>query len=286
MVIISIPFQCPKVKKRNCPVGRVFCPSRSRISQFCTYSTKLSPGEDHRNPTPSFHIVQMHKPALCHCKQSQKLATKRCMAPHFSLLSPSFFFILLLNVETLTDRTYISDMHTSLQPLGECHCWWTRVSRGHMKPSSTFDFSWFVAFWEHQNFTYWNSNFVDLLHGIPFGYSFFWYFCDISFQLLKLLCLDKNHWWGFCTRNAHMVHIVNEIRFKMVYTLISIFIFQLFSYFVWLRITDNGSVLEMRIWSILLSLFPYCKSQSIPCEVVAKYMANAHFSFKQGGGAL
>ena len=33
-------------------------------------------------------------------KQSQKLTTKRCMAPHFSLLSPSFFPILLLNGET------------------------------------------------------------------------------------------------------------------------------------------------------------------------------------------
>ena len=67
---------------------------------------------------------------------------------------------------------------------------------------------------------------MDLLHGIPFGFSFFWCFYDISFQLFKLLCLAKNHWWGFCARNAHMVHIVNEIRFKMVYTSWSLFIFQ------------------------------------------------------------
>ena len=40
-------------------------------------------------------------------KQSQKITTKRCMAPHFSLLSPSFFSILLFNVETVTDRTFI-----------------------------------------------------------------------------------------------------------------------------------------------------------------------------------
>ena len=33
----------------------------------------------------------------------------------------------------------------------------------------------------------------------------FWYFCDISFQLFKLLCLTNNHWWWFCTQNAHMV---------------------------------------------------------------------------------
>ena len=36
--------------------------------------------------------------------------------------------------------------------LGECHCWWTRESRGHMKPGSTVDFGWFVAFWEHRHF--------------------------------------------------------------------------------------------------------------------------------------
>ena len=31
-------------------------------------------------------------------------------------------------------------------------------------------------------------------------------------------CLAKDHWRGFSTRNAHMVHIVNYIRIKMVYT--------------------------------------------------------------------
>ena len=64
---------------------------------------------------------------------------------------------------------------------------------------------------------------MDLLHGIPFGFSFFWYFCDISFQPFKLLCLAKNHWWRFCNRNAHMVHTVTEIRFKMVYAFWSLF---------------------------------------------------------------
>ena len=28
----------------------------------------------------------------------------------------------------------------------------------------------------------------------------------------------RDHWWGSITRNAHMVYIVNYIRFKMVYT--------------------------------------------------------------------
>ena len=182
---------------------------------------------------------------------------------------------------------------------------------------------------------------MDLLHCIPFGFSFFWCFCDISFQLFKLHCLAKNHWWGFSTRNAHIVHIVNEIRFKIVYTSWSLFIFQplhslgechcwwtresmrahaakfygrlqlirsvlrastfsvlkfieivifgvylpsllasvcfdtfvislfnYFSYFVWLRITGDDSVLEMRIWSIILSLFSYCKSQAFTLNTV------------------
>ena len=54
---------------------------------------------------------------------------------------------------------------------------------------------------------------LPLLFTIPFGFSLFWHFCDISFQL--------------------------------------------FSYFVWLRITDDGSVLEMRIIMvhIIKSLF-------------------------------
>ena len=61
----------------------------------------------HQNPLP--YIVQKHKPAAPNVtvKQSQKLTTKRCMTPHFSLLSPSFFSILLWNVETVTDRTFI-----------------------------------------------------------------------------------------------------------------------------------------------------------------------------------
>ena len=95
-----------------------------------------------------------------------------------------------------------------------------------------FDFSWFVAFWEHQTFSVlkfieivilWIYYMTSLLASASF-----WYFCDISFQLFKLLCLAKNHWWELCTRNAHMVHIVNEIRFKMVYTSWSLFIFQPF----------------------------------------------------------
>ena len=135
---------------------------------------------------------------------SKKLTTNRCMAPHFSLFFPiASFSILLLNVEMLTDRTLISGMHISLQPLDECHCWWTRVSpRAHVAKfyvrlqlirsalrASKFSVLKFIEI----------VILVDLLHDIPFGFRFFWYFCDISFQLFKLLFLAKNHWRGFCT---------------------------------------------------------------------------------------
>ena len=33
----------------------------------------------------------------------------------------------------------------------------------------------------------------------------------------KLLYLAKDHWWGFSTLNAHMVQIVNQVWFEMVY---------------------------------------------------------------------
>ena len=65
----------------------------------------------------------------------------------------------------------------------------------------------------------WNYSFVDLLHH-PI-----WLYLDLAllghhfsnFELL-VLCLAKDRWWGSSTRNAHLIHIVNHIRFKMVYT--------------------------------------------------------------------
>ena len=38
--------------------------------------------------------------------------------------------------------------------------------------------------------------------------------CFITFQLLKPLCVAKDHLCGFITRNAHMVHIVNFHNFN------------------------------------------------------------------------
>ena len=50
---------------------------------------------------------------------------------------------------------------------------------------------------------------VLVYYTIPFGFSLFRHFWVITFQLLKLHCLAKDHWRGFSTRNAHMVQIVN-----------------------------------------------------------------------------
>ena len=63
----------------------------------------------------------------------------------------------------------------------------------------------------------WNCNCVGLLHS-PFLLQLILAFWCIIIQVLKLLCSVKDNWWGFSTRNAHRVHIVNYIRFKMVYT--------------------------------------------------------------------
>ena len=62
-----------------------------------------------------------------------------------------------------------------------------------------------------------NCNFVGYCT-IPFGFNLFWHLLVFTFQLFKLHYLAKDHWWWFSTRNAHMVHIVKLIRFKMMYT--------------------------------------------------------------------
>ena len=44
---------------------------------------------------------------------------------------------------------------------------------------------------------------------IQFSLSLIWHLWGITFQLFELLCLARNHWRGFSTRNAHIVHFVN-----------------------------------------------------------------------------
>ena len=83
--------------------------------------------------------------------------------------------------------------------------------------TSTVDFGWFVAFGEHQNFPCLKLIEIVILwvfYTIPFGFNLFSHLLVITFLLFKLHCLAKDHWRGFSTRNAHMVHIVNLIRLK------------------------------------------------------------------------
>ena len=52
-------------------------------------------------------------------------------------------------------------------------------------------------------------------HIIPFGLSFL-RGEGITLSLFKHLYSIKDHWWGLSAQNAHKVHIVNLIRFKIV----------------------------------------------------------------------
>ena len=104
------------------------------------------------------------------------------------------------------------------QLLGECYCWWTSESpRAHVAKFNgrlrlirsvlrATEFSVKID---------WNCVFGGLLH------HHFWLRLVLAlsvqhFLLLEPLYLAKDHWWGFSTRNAHMVHIANWIWFNMV----------------------------------------------------------------------
>ena len=59
----------------------------------------------------------------------------------------------------------------------------------------------------------WNCRFVDLLHH-PFWLQLVLALFGHYFSTFYATCLAKDHWRGFSTRNAHMVHIVNLFRLK------------------------------------------------------------------------
>ena len=282
------------------------------------------------------------------------------MAPYFSLLFPnSFFSILLLNFETVTDGILACTHHFNhlvsvtaggpeFPPRALVAKFYVRLQliRSALRESkfSVLKFIEIVIL----RIYYMASISASASFGtfVTSLFNFFNYFV-----WLKITDEDSI---------PFMVHIVNEIRFKMVYTYWSLFIFQplhslgechywwtreslrapaakfygrlqliridsrastfsvlkfleivilgvsspsilasvcfgtfvtslanLFSYFVWLRIPDDGSVLEMRIWSILLSLFSYCKSQAFTlntlwgfCKI---YAQSTFFVLAEGG---
>ena len=103
-------------------------------------------------------------------------------------------------------------MHTSLQPLGECHCWWTRVSpRAH------------VAKFHVR---------LQLIRSVLRA---------SKFSVLKFI--ENVNLWVY-----YMASLLASASFGTFVTSLLNFL----NYFVWLRITDEGSVPEMRICSILL----------------------------------
>ena len=100
-------------------------------------------------------------------------------------------------------------MHTSLQPLGECHCWWTRVSpRAHVA-------KFYVR--------------LQLIRSVLRA---------SKFSVLKFIEI-------VILRMYYMASLLASASFVTS-------LFNFLNYFVWLRITDEGSVTERRIWSILL----------------------------------
>ena len=95
---------------------------------------------------------------------------------------------------------------------GVSECTWSQVLRSTSVDSWRFESINFSVFKIH-----WNCNIVGLLHHPFWLYlvlPLFWHL----FSYFKLLCLAKDQWREFSTRDAHMVHFINLIRFKMVYT--------------------------------------------------------------------
>ena len=133
------------------------------------------------------------------------------MVPHFSLLSPSFFCILLLNVDTVTDRTFIYLACTHhFSHLVSVHCWLTRVSpRAHVA-------KFYVRF--------------QLIRSVLRASKF------SGVKFIEFIIL-----WIY-----HMASLLASASFLVIFDI------SVLNYLVWLRITDEGSVPEVHIWSILL----------------------------------
>ena len=137
-------------------------------------------------------------------------------------------------------------MHTLLQPLGECHCWWTRVSPRTRVAKFYGRLQLIRSISRASTFSV--LKFIEII--------IFWVY---SPSLLASVCFGT-------------------------------FVISLFNFLatVSLRITDDESVLEMRIWSILLSLFSYCKSQAFTLNTLwflQNICPKRIFRFSGGGGS-
>ena len=85
-----------------------------------------------------------------------------------------------------------------------------------------------VALWKHRHFSRLKVIEIVILlvyYTISSGFKIFRYFWGTIYQICTILYLPKDNRWRFNTRNAHMVHIVNQryIQLKLRF----IFVFQI-----------------------------------------------------------
>ena len=207
---------------------------------------------------------------------SPKPRTKKMHGTSLSSISPSFFYILLLNLETMTD-SYIWHAHFNSTT------WWVsllvdqRVPEGtwsQILRSTSVDSKRFQSFKNFLVEIYCNYNFVGKWR-IHLCRSLFWYFNHLvivtaarpespppraheakSADFSWLVAFwEHSHFpcWKFIV--TVILWVYYTIPFGSVcFGTFVISLFNFSNYFVWLRITDYGSVPEMRIWSILVVL--------------------------------
>ena len=92
-------------------------------------------------------------------------------------------------------------------------------------------------------FWHWITNwyFFDVHYTIPVGLSLFLALSGQHFLLLKPLCLEKDHWWGSITRNAHMIWSILLIKSDLKWSIhLSRSLFSYFNYLV--SVTAGGPV--------------------------------------------
>ena len=149
---------------------------------------------------------------------------RSCLALLFGILA---FWISILEIfkshqnywHRVTDISPASKNIWNVVKVGDCHCWWTRESPWVHAAKFYGRLRPSRSILRASKFPVLKLNEIVILrvyYAIPVGFSLFRHFLDITFKLLRKR--KRNH-------------------------------------FVWLRITDEGSLPEMRIWSILLIKF-------------------------------
>ena len=148
-----------------------------------------------------------HSFEICHLAWSSKLSCKisrRCDQPFSSKWRLKLLFLVVFRIFPNWNCYFRSGLWKA-----GCDVVRLYVLQIYRSCSYSINFSVFKINW--------NCNYVDLLHH-PFWLRLVLALFGQYFSTFDTACLAKDHWRGFSTRNAHMVHIVNLIRLKMVYT--------------------------------------------------------------------